>query len=155
RRIPGQRSRQLIYSTNTMEKRPVMPPEQWDRIQELFNLALEVPAADRGPFLDQACAGQPEVKSEIARLLWHHEHAGDFLAEPVLQMASSLAADELVAGRYRIRRIIGRGGMGEVYEARDQLLNEDIALKTLRADLALDEEVVRRFHREIQLARKV
>jgi serine/threonine-protein kinase len=48
----------------------------------------------------------------------------------------SLAPGELVAGRYLVTRVLGRGGMGEVYEAADQLLGEPIALKTLRRDLA-------------------
>jgi tetratricopeptide (TPR) repeat protein len=68
---------------------------------------------------------------------------------------ASLAEGELVANRYRIVRLLGRGGMGEVYEARDELLNEAIALKTLRADLAEDEAFVSRFQKEIRLARKV
>src|SRR5687768_8257780 len=61
---------------------------------------------------------------------------------------------ETVAERFRIVRPIGRGGMGEVYEADDTVLQETIALKTLRHDAieTLDEE---RFRREIQLARRV
>jgi tetratricopeptide (TPR) repeat protein len=67
----------------------------------------------------------------------------------------SLAPDELVADRYRILRFIGRGGMGEVYEARDEFLHETVALKTLRAALAESDDTMRRFHKEIRLARKV
>ena len=59
-------------------------------------------------FLDQACDGQPEVKSEIARLLLRHEHAGDFLVQPALQTSSSLTDGEWVAvrrcGASQIRR---------------------------------------------------
>jgi tetratricopeptide (TPR) repeat protein len=67
----------------------------------------------------------------------------------------SLEPGELVARRYRIVGVIGRGGMGEVYEARDEMLQEDVALKTLRAALAQSPTIVRRFQREVQLARKV
>jgi tetratricopeptide (TPR) repeat protein len=67
----------------------------------------------------------------------------------------SLVPGELVVGRYRITRMIGRGGMGEVYEAHDQLLREAIALKTLRGDLAIAEAITKRFRKEIQLARKI
>jgi tetratricopeptide (TPR) repeat protein len=67
---------------------------------------------------------------------------------------SSLAEGDLIAGRYRIVKIIGRGGMGEVYEAEDQLLHENIALKTVRFDRD-GEDLLKRFEKEIQLARKV
>ena len=62
---------------------------------------------------------------------------------------------DLVAERYRILRVIGEGGMGEVYEAEDLLLKEHVALKTLRDHVANDETSILRFKREIQLARKV
>ena len=77
------------------------------------------------------------------------------LSPVAFQPAFALHPGNLIAGRYRIIRLIGRGGMGEVYEARDHLLDEPVALKTLRADLACDGAVVKRFQREIQLARKV
>ena len=76
-------------------------------------------------------------------------------AEPSAFLAMSLEPGMLLAGRYMIRRAIGRGGMGEVYEAHDRLLNEAVALKTLRSDLAGDDGVGRRFQKEIQLARRV
>ncbi|HQF86694.1 MAG TPA: tetratricopeptide repeat protein [Acidobacteriota bacterium] len=62
---------------------------------------------------------------------------------------------ELVAERYRVLRFIGRGGMGEVYEVEDTELHERVALKTIRPEIAGDENAVNRFKREIHLARKV
>jgi tetratricopeptide (TPR) repeat protein/TolB-like protein len=61
----------------------------------------------------------------------------------------------IVASRYRIVRFIACGGMGEVYEAEDLVLRERLALKAIRPEIARDERAVRRFRREIQLARKV
>lgn len=62
---------------------------------------------------------------------------------------------EWVAGRYEILRFIGRGGMGEVFEARDNELHERVALKTIRSELSGDLHVVNRFKQEMRLARKV
>ena len=66
-----------------------------------------------------------------------------------------LRAGDLLAGRFRIVRFIARGGMGEVYEAEDLTLHEHVALKTLRPEAADEERNVRRFRREVQLARQI
>jgi tRNA A-37 threonylcarbamoyl transferase component Bud32/TolB-like protein len=68
---------------------------------------------------------------------------------------AAFAAGTLIAGRYRIVKLLGVGGMGEVYEAEDLLLRERVALKTIRREVARDEGTAARFKREIQLARKV
>jgi eukaryotic-like serine/threonine-protein kinase len=68
---------------------------------------------------------------------------------------SAFAKSQILAGRFRVLRFVARGGMGEVYEAEDQELNERVALKTVRFEMAHDEKNVERFKREIQLARKV
>ncbi|MDX1583506.1 MAG: protein kinase, partial [Thermoanaerobaculia bacterium] len=63
--------------------------------------------------------------------------------------------DDIVADRYKIIRFIGRGGMGEVYEAEDLDLDVRVALKTVRPEIADNDVALERFRREIQLARKV
>ncbi|HYO71749.1 MAG TPA: protein kinase, partial [Archangium sp.] len=63
--------------------------------------------------------------------------------------------DELVGYRYRIRGLLGRGGMGEVYEAEDLELKERIALKVLRRELAERPGALELLKREVALARKV
>ena len=68
---------------------------------------------------------------------------------------SAFTRTQILAGRFRILRFVARGGMGEVYEAEDLELNERVALKTVRFEMAEDERTVERFKREIQLARKV
>src|SRR5438270_3262767 len=55
-------------------------------------------------------------------------------------------------GRYEIRAKIGAGGMGEVYRARDEKLNRDVAIKVLPASLSQDQDRLRRFEQEAQAA---
>jgi Protein kinase domain len=63
--------------------------------------------------------------------------------------------DELLAGRYRVLRPLGKGGMGEVYEALDTVLGEPVALKTVALDVAPDGPWMARMKAEVQLARRV
>jgi eukaryotic-like serine/threonine-protein kinase len=67
----------------------------------------------------------------------------------------TLRPGELISGRYRVGALLGEGGMGEVYEVLDLELDEKIALKTIRTEIASDETAVARFRREVQLARRV
>lgn len=69
--------------------------------------------------------------------------------------AGELAPGELLAGRFRIVRFLGRGGMGEVYEAEDEEIHGRVALKTVRAEIARSPVALERFAREVHLARKV
>src|SRR5438046_719901 len=64
-------------------------------------------------------------------------------------------ADDVLANRYQIRRRLGVGGMGEVYEAFDFELQIPVALKTIRPEIAANHEIADRFRREIFLARKI
>lgn len=68
---------------------------------------------------------------------------------------STLALGSVLASRYELRAVLGKGGMGLVYQAFDRLLEEDVAIKVLRTDLSANADAVRRFRGEIKLARKV
>lgn len=71
------------------------------------------------------------------------------------QSAPVFFPGQIVSGRYRIKRFLNRGGMGEVYEAEDLELRENIALKTLLPEIAGDARSIARFKQEIHLSRKV
>ena len=71
------------------------------------------------------------------------------------QSSEALEIGTVLANRYEIMRIIGAGGMGAVYQARDVQLNRVVALKVIRPDLAKDPEIVNRFKQELILARQV
>jgi len=76
----------------------------------------------------------------------------DYVVESV---SDRLKAGEVLAGRYAIEAVVGRGGMGTVYRARDSELNETVAVKTLMPELVADEELRERFKDEIRLARRI
>lgn len=76
-------------------------------------------------------------------------------ATPASVAVPSGAARALVAGRYEILNLLGEGGMGSVYRARDTVLDEIVAFKVLRHELAASPELIERFKREVKLARRV
>src|SRR5262245_13334157 len=83
-------------------------------------------------------------------------HPDDFQETATFTAAvSQFLPGQVLTDRFRIIRFIARGGMGEVYEAEDLELNERVALKTIRPDVALDPPTAERFRREVQLARRI
>jgi serine/threonine protein kinase len=74
---------------------------------------------------------------------------------PALSQEGRLIAGTMLAGRYRIVSLLGRGGMGEVYKADDLKLNQPVALKFLPDAFALDGAALARFHNEVRVARQV
>src|SRR4051812_10467177 len=83
-------------------------------------------------------------------------NTADFTDLPISpSTGSEFSAGTLIANRFRIVRLLGRGGMGEVYEAVDSELSETVAIKMLLAEIANDDISLQRFRREIQIARKV
>jgi eukaryotic-like serine/threonine-protein kinase len=132
-----------------------MTPAQWERLKELFEAALDYPVEERRKFGERVAQTDPELREELEALLRNHEAAEAFLEQPDEADRYLLAAGELLRGRFRIVRSIGRGGMGEVYEAMDEDLGEPVALKILLREFAGDKDSVARLVREIQMARKV
>jgi serine/threonine protein kinase/dipeptidyl aminopeptidase/acylaminoacyl peptidase len=138
--------------------------------EEVFGEALGLPPERRSAFLDQACRGAPELRRQVERLLLEDQRAGSFLANPVFAPDGTqtpatanppaapyrFQAGQLIANRFVIVRFIARGGMGEVYEAKDQFLQgASIALKIIRPEIAADATTSARFEQEVLLARTV
>ena len=128
-----------------------------DRIEELFEQALERPAAQRTAWLAAACAGDDALRSEVDQLLAAHERAGGILSLPSPAGAFFAApppAEESLTrvGPYRLVREVGHGGMGSVFlaERDDRLYEQRVAVKIIRRGLDTD-ELVRRFVAERQI----
>jgi eukaryotic-like serine/threonine-protein kinase len=130
---------------------------------ELFAEALDLDPERRTAFLDGACRGAPELRRLVEQLLQQNQRLGSFLAQPVLTpetvafvSSSRFQTGQLIANRFRVVRFIARGGMGEVYEVKDQFLQDaGVALKIIRPEIAADPTTASRFEQEVILARKV
>jgi len=134
-----------------------MTPERWQRVGELFHLALEQPAALQRQWVEAECAGDAELRAEVLSLLGSDALAGEGLIEKQIQpaMASLLQSQAqtapMRAGPYRLVRELGRGGMGVVYlaERDDEEYQAQVAIKLIRhgMDTAV---ILNRFYRERQ-----
>jgi serine/threonine protein kinase len=85
----------------------------------------------------------------------HSDKPGPHIGGSSGSVRAIFQTGEVLEGRFRILRVLGRGGMGEVYEAEDLLLKKNVAIKTLLAQFATDEHYRARFRREVLLAREV
>jgi eukaryotic-like serine/threonine-protein kinase len=135
-------------------------PDRWGQIQDLYHATLERPPSQRAEFLSRACPEDLELRDEVESLLAHEGEADGLLESPVWNHVApgetSTAARQAMApgaqlGVYRIAELIGAGGMGEVYRARDTRLGRDVALKLLPAELANDPSRRARFEQEARV----
>ena len=119
-----------------------MQPERWRLIEEIFHAALESDPALRPAFLESACRGDTELRSQVEALLQRDAESGELLNAPIEQIADEVLETGPVeaefpagsmVGPYLIGDRLGAGGMGQVYRAQDTRLRRSVAIKTLRA----------------------
>jgi serine/threonine protein kinase/tetratricopeptide (TPR) repeat protein len=124
-------------------------PDHQDRIQELVRTSSELSAELRAAYLAKACAGDTDLQAEVEALLV----SGQTQTQP--PEFNAFAPGQKIAERYRIIRMLGSGGMGEVYEAEDEVLRGRVALKAVLPEMASDQQTMSRFYTEIQLSRQI
>ena len=127
-----------------------MGSERWQQVTEIFHAALASDPARREAFLADACGGDAVLRAEVEALVAAHHEAGPFGETPLFVPALSLEPGSSI-GSYRIEELLGAGGMGEVYRARDGTLERDVAIKVLPQHFASDSERVARLLREARL----
>lgn len=131
-----------------------LSPEAWPRLKEAFEGARALAPDARPAYLAEVCEGDETLRREVELLLAHHDQAGSFLETPATPLGDRLKARTLAGqriGLYQLSALIGAGGMGEVYSARDTRLNRLVAVKVLLPALANDPDRFARFSREAQL----
>jgi serine/threonine protein kinase/tetratricopeptide (TPR) repeat protein len=137
-----------------------MKSERWQQINDLFQLATERTGKERAAFLDEACHGDQSLRRELESLIASSERAENFIESPAFEVAPELLTNDGRAGalvgesigHYRIESLIGVGGMGEVYLARDELLGRKVALKFLPESLTANEAQLNRVEYEARTA---
>ncbi len=137
-----------------------MESNRWQQIEELYHAALERAPEERAVFLAETCASDSGLRREVEDLLRYDGAGESFLEEdPLAFEARRLEAEELSQtepqllpgqhiGAYKILALLGRGGMGVVYRARDERLRRDVAIKVLPVSFAHDADRLRRFEQE-------
>jgi serine/threonine protein kinase/Tol biopolymer transport system component len=136
-----------------------MRSEEWQQIESIFHEALQLVPEERAAYLARVCASDERLLQEVESLISSFEGQHGLLDQPAfalgLQVLTNEPGGSLVGqavGAYKVLNLLGKGGMGEVYLARDSLLGREVALKFLPASLTSDSARVHRFQQEARAA---
>ncbi|NNE97460.1 MAG: protein kinase [Pyrinomonadaceae bacterium] len=135
-----------------------MNPQKFKQIEEIYHEAVELDDQARHKLIERKCGDDPELRKEVESLLSTYE-TGSFIDRSPEDLAASLIQEReksnLVGakiGRYRVLSVIGEGGMGEVYLARDEELKRKVALKVLPPEMVENSDRLQRFVHEARAA---
>jgi serine/threonine protein kinase/formylglycine-generating enzyme required for sulfatase activity/predicted esterase len=131
--------------------------KNWEQVSRIFNAALEKKASERDAYLDEVCAGNALLRSELQDLLSASEQFDSFIDSDQAAITGPITDEQKLSsgeklGQFEVIRLLGIGGMGEVYLAKDLRLNRQVALKILPPNSIADPNATKRFLREAQAA---
>ncbi len=147
-----------------------MPNERWQKVVEIFERALDLPADERSQYLADSCRNDRELRDEVEAMLIADEEAEDFIESPILAGSSFSILNEYKndtsfedspktenllgrrVGAFRLSRELGRGGMGAVYlaERADGEFSQFVAIKLIKRGMD-SEFIIKRFRHERQI----
>ncbi|MBZ5554186.1 MAG: protein kinase [Acidobacteriia bacterium] len=132
-----------------------MDTARWKQIDEVFEAALEREPHERPTFLNQACAGDEELRTQVESLLASEEQGRSFIETPAVELAAHSLSNQQtrsmtgrMVGPYKILQPLASGGMGHIYLAKNTKLDRLVALKVFPAYLAQDQDRMSRFEQE-------
>jgi serine/threonine protein kinase/Tol biopolymer transport system component len=128
-----------------------MTPERWQQIKVVLQDALELPKQQRSAFLAKASLGDPALRQEVESFL---ALGDEEVSTGILESSASRVAltPGTMLGEYEVLSLLGVGGMGEVYRARDPRLRREVAIKVLPSLVSNEPDRLRRFEQEAQAA---
>ena len=133
-------------------------PDRWTLVERLYHAAVTRSMEEREAFLVEACAGDDVLHQEVESLLAQSDGSCGFLGAPAIAVAAAMASAPEASvltgwriGVYELRELLGAGGMGQVYRARDTKLGRDVAIKILPRIFTSDPERLARFEREARM----
>lgn len=143
-----------------------MDPKRWKQIDSLVDAALEVPEPEQAAFVALKANGDADLERAVLELLGAQGQSNEFLQHSAMRLiGQAIAADQpavkspsLIGQKvatYRIEKLLGVGGMGQVYLAFDEKMRRNVALKVLPAEYGKNDERVRRFEMEARAISKL
>src|SRR4029450_3137347 len=132
--------------------------DRWTTVKRIHQSALDKNPSERAAFVDESCGDDETLRHEVQSLLTYASEAESFLERPAIDIAPkpSESHEATLVGRtvshYQVLSVLGAGGMGEVYLARDPRLDRTVALKILPGEFAADPDRMQRFTREAKAA---
>ena len=128
-----------------------MTPERWQQIRGVLEKVLELAPGERSAFLNRVCSSDLSLRQEVETLLLSSPEVRSSFLQSSSELRVTLTPGTKL-GEYEVKSMLGSGGMGEVYRARDSRLGRDVAIKVLPSFLSRDSDRLRRFEQEARAA---
>jgi len=136
-----------------------MKATRWKTVEEVFNKSIILPPKERQDYVSTACGGDSDLIEDVLSLLAEAEKNDNFLSNPVFDIGAQILASEYVGlfdepnfAAFEIQKVLGRGGSGVVFLAKEIALERNVAIKVLPSALSDDDERILRFQQEAKAA---